>query len=256
MSQKTNRIRKELERRRRQYPMNTDRKMKAKPIANNDDRIDIDQSVFYSDPETSFHPLWNKEIFLMKILGSAILVLLVAIIYKSPSPFFDQAKASVKTAMETEFQFAAAGKWYEDKFGKPLALLPIKSNETNNLGSNEHGYALPVSGRVLTQFGDSGQGIILETGTGAEVKAMMGGTVKFAGKQQDTGKTVIIQHPDKSESWYGNLDEITVKTFEKVKAEKIIGTVSKGQDGITGEFYFAIKQNDEFIDPIQVIRFE
>lgn len=204
----------------------------------------------------SFHPLWNKELFLLKIFSSAILLLIIAIMFQSPSSAFEKARSVVKKTMETEYQFAAAADWYEKKFGKPLALMPGKSVGTVDNQTEKPNYAAPVSGKILEEFSGDGRGIMLETGTGAEVEAMTGGVVLFAGKKEDIGNTVIIQHPDQSESWYGKLDVILVKPLEKVNSGKIVGTVSNREDNTAGEFYFAIKQGTEFIDPIQVMKFE
>ena len=68
---------------------------------------------------------------------------------------------------------------------------------------------------------------------------------------------MVIQHADKSESWYGNLESIDVKQYESIKKGSAVGKVSSSsQDEATGEFYFAIKMGDEFIDPIQVMSFD
>ena len=79
-----------------------------------------------------------------------------------------------------------------------------------------------------------------------------------AGVKEGLGKTVVVQHADKTETWYGNLDEIDVKLYEYVEKRQVVGTVSgsTGEDKSKGKYYFAIKKDDKFIDPIQVIRFE
>ena len=254
MSQRADEVRKRIASRRKQFDYD---KKRQKPAAY--DHYDyseetLDEALYESDSKHTFHPLWNRDMFLFKILGSAVLVLLTAVIFQSPAPVFDQAKTSVKNVMEKEFQFATVASWYEDKFGKPLALLPSKI-EGEPISTEPH-FATPVAGKVLEQFSGDGRGIILETGTGAEVEAMSGGVVIFAGKKEDIGNTVIIEHPDQSESWYGNLDVISVKPREQVVIGKVLGTVSDAEDGTTGEFYFAIKQEENFIDPIQVMKFE
>ncbi len=218
---------------------------------------ELHPSVYEPDRSNTFHPLWNKEVFLMKILAAAILFFAMAIIFQSPSPKLEKAKLGIKEAMGKEFQFAVVADWYEDTFGKPLALFPTlpAGNETDNNEVPDH-YASPVTGKVLEPFSDENQGILIETGTGAEVEAMSAGTVVFAGKREDLGNTVIIQHADYTESWYGKLDHISVKPREKVNVGKVVGTVSAGKENETGEFYFAIKQQDTFIDPIQVMKIE
>ncbi|MGR3765203.1 peptidoglycan DD-metalloendopeptidase family protein [Rossellomorea sp. NS-SX7] len=209
-------------------------------------------------PPEGFHPLFKKETFMMKILGAGIMVLITAIMFKSPSPVFDEAKSVVNRTMETEFQFAAISSWYEDQFGKPLALLPggTEDKDSSSVVNTEE-YARPASGKVVENFKANGQGIMLETGFGEDVAAMKGGLIIFAGKKDKLGNTVVIQHEDKSESWYGHLESIEVNQYEYVDKGSAVGKVStSGESDVSGEFYFAIKMGDEFIDPIQVISFD
>jgi stage IV sporulation protein FA len=99
--------------------------------------------------------------------------------------------------------------------------------------------------------------VMIETTSNAKVEAMNEGIVTFAGTKEKLGKTVIIQHADGSESWYGNLGAISVKLYDFVETGKQVGTAMASADDQTkGVFYFAIKQGDHFIDPIQVISFE
>ncbi|WP_175990881.1 M23 family metallopeptidase [Bacillus sp. Marseille-Q1617] len=209
-------------------------------------------------PPEGFHPLFKKETFMMKILGAGIMVLITAIMFKSPSPVFDEAKTVVNRTMETEFQFAAISSWYEDQFGKPLALLPGGTEEKDSSSADTtKEYARPASGKVVENFKTNGQGIMLETGFGEDVAAMKGGLIIFAGKKDKLGNTVVIQHEDKSESWYGHLESIEVNQYEFVDKGSAVGKVStSGESDVSGEFYFAIKMGDEFIDPIQVISFD
>ncbi|RLQ98064.1 M23 family metallopeptidase [Falsibacillus albus] len=214
-------------------------------------------SSFESGPSDQHHPLWSKEVFFFKILFSAVMVLGIAIIYKNSSPIFDDTKGFVQKTMKTEFQFAAISNWYEEQFGKPLALFPQPADENvKKASSNKTQYAIPA-GKVVEGFTSNGKGIMLETEKGAAVQAMSKGVVIFAGKKDDLGNTVIIQHPDKkTESWYGHLENITVTQYENVTEGMKVGTAADRSEGDSGEFYLAIKQGDQFVDPNQVISFE
>ncbi|TMU85693.1 M23 family metallopeptidase [Bacillus sp. BHET2] len=208
-------------------------------------------------PPEGMHPLFKKETFMLKILGAGIMVLVTAIMFKSPSPVFNEAKSVVMKTMDTEFQFAAISTWYEDQFGKPLALLPTSDIGKEPTSTQSAEYARPASGKVVENFKTNGQGIMLETGLGEDVTAMKGGLIIFAGKKDEIGNTVVIQHADQSESWYGNLESIDVKQYESIEKGSLVGKVSTSSlnDG-SGEFYFAIKMGDTFIDPIQVMSFD
>ncbi|WP_210366755.1 M23 family metallopeptidase [Bacillus sp. REN3] len=211
-----------------------------------------------SGPGDGGHPLFQKEIFLFKILASACLVLIVAILFRSPAEKAVTIQGHIKQAMGQEFQFAAVSDWYEKQFGKPLALLPAKkdASEDKHQVEDDNQYALPASGKILEDFGDNGQRIMIETGKGASVEAMDEGLVHFVGKKEGFGKTVIVQHADKSETWYGNLDGVEVSLYEYIAKGAKVGTAMDRADGTKGSFYFAIKKGNDFIDPVQVIKFE
>jgi len=206
------------------------------------------------------HPLFKKEVFFFKILASILLFLVIAIIFRSPASVLEPARAFVKSSMDKEFQFAAVSAWYQDKFGKPLALLPFTEKQQageEKIEPDQKG-AVPVTGRLLENFEKNGQGIMIETGKGVEVQTIDDGIVTFAGVKEDLGKTVIVQHSDQSETWYGNLDEIKVDLYQFIDKREVVGTVSEssGEDKTKGQYYFAVKEGEAFIDPIQVIRFE
>ena len=203
------------------------------------------------------HPLFRKEIFLFKILASACLVLIVAIVVRSGSERAEPVAQLIEKTMETEFQFAAVSGWYEERFGKPLALLPLKTeSEEKEPMKTDWQYALPASGKILEDFGDNGERITIETGNGSAVEAIDKGLVLFVGQKEGFGRTIIIQHGDKSETWYGNLDSLDVSVYEYIEAGTRLGTASAAADGEKGMFYFAVRKGDDFIDPIEVIKFE
>ncbi len=202
------------------------------------------------------HPLFRTEVFMFKILFSAVLVLLSAIVFKNGSPMFDQAKKAVHYSLEEEFQFATVSKWYRDQFGEPLALFNTNSSDSKETESDTQvaELAVPASGKVLESFKDNGQGIMVETNR-PSVEAMNEGIIIEAGEKEDTGLTIVLQHSDGTKSWYGNLDKIDVPLYDFVEKGKELGKI-KLSDNQKGTYYFAIKKGDSFIDPIQVIQFE
>lgn len=259
MGNRADEIRKRIEKRRRNQA-NPVRKQQTKLhhlYEEEDWNIGGDYSIYEADPPSEkIHPLWNKEFFIFKILVSALLVLVVGILFKTSTPQFDNARTIVNKVMKTEFQFAAVSNWYEDQFGKPLAFLPLKNDKKEPTKVATQDYAIPAMGKVLRNFSSDGRGVMVETRTNVAVEAIASGTVIFAGKKDDLGNTIIIQHADKSESWYANLSSIDVKEYDHVIVKDKVGAVTNKEDGVSGEYYFAIKQGEEFIDPIQVIKFE
>ncbi|QPA30224.1 M23 family metallopeptidase [Thermaerobacillus caldiproteolyticus] len=254
MNKRAREIRKRIEKRRRDRQNHYEAPRQA--------LFDVTDEERYGQPVITYdrysldekHPLFRKEVFLFKTLFSVCLVLVTAILFKHPSTTLEPARDFVKKTMEQEFQFAAVSHWYEKQFGEPLALFPTEKKDTN--ASKTKQYAIPALGRVLENFQKNGQGVMVETTSNAKVEAMNEGIVVFAGTKDKIGKTVIIQHADGSESWYGNLGKIAVKLYDFVETGKEVGTAMNNADNTKGVFYFAIKKGDHFIDPIQVISFE
>lgn len=251
-------IRKRMERRKRERERMGKSINKRLTWTEDEERYGFNKiSSYESGGDEGNHPLFKKEYFLFKVLASACLFLIVAIMFKNSSGTFEPARNFVTKTMENDFQFVVVANWYEDRLGKPLALFPIKDkNEEKQELSPKTEYALPASARILEDFHANGQRITIETSKDAPVVAMSEGLVKFAGKKDGFGKTVIIKHGDNSESWYGNLAEIDVNLMEYVEKGTEVGVSTVMEDGLKGSFYFAIKKGDDFIDPIQVIPFE
>jgi stage IV sporulation protein FA len=227
--------------------------------------LNFDKEDMFKDKPLSQHghPLFKSEGFLLRLMLSICLFLVVAILFKNPSAELGSARAYVQKTFETEFQFAMVSNWYEEQFGRPLVLLPTSTPATSGADSKESTnsesvYALPAVGKVTETFQNNGKGILLETGNKSKIDSAQEGFVSFVGEKDNLGKTVIIQHYDGSESWYGMLDSIDdeIKLYSFIENGSSVGTASKSESSDSGVFYFAIKKGDQFIDPLEVVSFE
>jgi stage IV sporulation protein FA len=260
MSSRSDDIRKRIEKRKKQRERMTKQLESQLPWTEDEERYGFEKMGSYEsgpiDEET--HPLFRKEVFIFKVLASACLVLIIAIMFRNQTTALDPAREFVTKSMNEEFQFAAVSDWYEGTFGKQLALLPSTEQEDPAVSETDskQQYALPASGKILEEFGQDGQKITIETGKGAAVEAMNGGLVRFIGQQEGFGQTVVIQHADKTESWYGNLNSIDVTLYQYIEKGTTVGKATDYEDGTNSSFYFAIKEGEDFVDPIQVIQFD
>ncbi len=204
------------------------------------------------------HPLFSKELFLIKVFLSIVLFLSVAILFKQPDDKFTNLRQFVEHTFEQDFKFAAVAAWYERQFGKPLALLPERlirdDSDTSNQANSQ--YAVPVTGKVIEPFDVEKKGIMLETEIDEKIECIQDGFVVFVGEREGLNKTVIVQHHDGSESWYGNLESVDVALYDYIKSGQTIGMALKENDEKTRMFFFALKQGESFIDPIQVMSFD
>ncbi|WP_408007076.1 peptidoglycan DD-metalloendopeptidase family protein [Pseudalkalibacillus sp. A8] len=211
-------------------------------------------------PNNGEHPLFSSQGFLFRMMAAVCLFLIVGIVFKNPSDNLDPLRTFVHNSFEQEFQFASIAGWYEDKFGKPIALFPTESKDKDvaNTSKKMQDYALPANTKVLQTFEDNGQGILLETGNQSHVSAIKEGFVIFVGEKDQLGKTVVVQHFDGSESWYGKLDRIDdgIKLYNYIDLGANLGKVTKEEGSEAGMFYFAIKDDGGFVDPLKVLSTE
>ncbi len=153
----------------------------------------------------------------------------------------------VVNQLEEEFPFASVTAWYNERFGDPLQLVQSKD------GNQSKELALPVNGTVTKPFQNHGRGIVMTTDGGSAVKAVKSGTVIFAGNDDQTNKTIIVQHKDGTNTIYGFLSSINVHLYEHIEAQEAIAQLNPAE-GETKEFFFAVKKDEQYLDPIQAMK--
>ncbi|OIJ10557.1 peptidase M23 [Anaerobacillus alkalilacustris] len=262
MANRIDKLRREIEARRKKINSSIDRKERSQPQYYPSHSESRDDSDFYfagdsNETGQSEEKFFRKEIFVLQVLAAICLFLVVGILFKTQSPQFEGARQFVKTSFEEEFQFTVVADWYENQFGKPLALLPTTTNIALNDFESEElhvAYAVPAVGRVAQEFEQDGKGVIVETTSTSNVEAVKSGMVRFVAEEETLGKTIIIAHYDGGESWYGMLDHVEVNLYDHVEPGSKIGTVSLKDNN--GFYYFALKEGETFINPIDVISFD
>jgi stage IV sporulation protein FA len=211
-------------------------------------------------PTSSHIPSGSKEesvvlpAIVFKGLLAGILFFATALFLKLDIDSLEKPQSMLVSALTKEFNFAKVQSWYRDHLGTPFAFLNDKKDNMEHV--QKEGLVLPVNGSISQSFQETGEGVLLEVSSedNMNVSAMEQGTVIFAGNERDTGKTIIIQHEDGSNSIYGNLHEIEVFQYQFVDKNQVIGTVRPEEGKEVAELYFAIKENQTYIDPVKVIQ--
>ncbi|SDH95878.1 stage IV sporulation protein FA [Alteribacillus persepolensis] len=206
--------------------------------------------------KTMEQPDKRSGTWVMQSLFAAILFLLIGILFQTSHPAFEGARQFIVTSFEEEFPFAAATAWYEERFGSPLAFLPFESDLNQPVSQQPDGtagqYAVPVSGTTVAEsFSENGKGIVLETGENETIEAVKGGLVIHTGPHEEWDLAVAVQHYEGGEAWYGLMETVEVKLYDHVSAGTVLGTVDTQEGG--GRFSLAIKENNQYIDPMDVI---
>lgn len=189
-----------------------------------------------------FNKIW------IRLMMSVMLFFGITFLLKMNHERFATPKQLMTHYLQEEFPFAKVNDWYVSTLGNPLALFP----EEHAVDQVSETLSLPVIGNVTEPFNQNGKGILISPTEQAVVSSFDRGVVIFAGNDQQTNKTVIVQHPDNSKTTYGHLSVIDVHLYEFINANTRIGTFQPSKESET--VYFSIEQNNHFIDPIQVIQ--
>lgn len=258
MDKNIHKVRKQINNKRKKREMNRERERSYEFYPHHSDAP-------YHEPE--FYKWQEREegetksdkrhgMWILQSLIAAIVFLVVGILFQSTHPAFEGAKQFVHTSFQEEFPFATATAWYEERFGSPLAFLPFETDLQEPVSqspdhSPTNNAAVPVSGTVAEKFSENGKGVVLETDNDSSIEAVNGGVVMHTGPHEEWDLAVAIQHYEGGEAWYGMLDNVEVKLYDHVSSGTVIGTVD-AEDG-SGRFSLAMKENEEYIDPMEVI---
>jgi septal ring factor EnvC (AmiA/AmiB activator) len=117
-------------------------------------------------------------------------------------------------------------------------------------------YILPVSGRVVTGFGDASpgrqrsRGLSLAPRAGAQVVSPARGRVAFAGAYRGYGRIVIIEHPGGWTTLVTGLGLLDTAVGQQLVAGSPLGLAGAGRPIVTVE----LRRQGEPVNPLQYLR--
>lgn len=190
-----------------------------------------------------------------KVLVKGILAFLLffgaGLLYRTDYVGMHKPTEWTTSVLTKEFPFAKVNQWYQQAFGEPLGFSSQETAEEEN-PQDEQALALPVNGEVEESFQANGSGIRIAPQQTTDVSVLREGVVLFAGDDRETDKTVVVQHSDGSTSTYGNLNSLDVHVYQHVEAQQKLGEFVP--DDTNEMVFFSIEKDDEYIDPVQVIK--
>lgn len=251
MDRGIHKVRQSIKQRKKQREY-TDKYMKQSLplIATDEEKHGFEQPVYHLEPTFTKEkrvPFSRNTVLLKAILAIALFVF-CSFLFQSSSPQFDRVQQMMYSALQDEFPFASVNEWYVATFGQPLTFTP-QGNVP--VAETDDALTLPVMGHIVETFAVNGTGIMISPQAKTNVAALDRGVVIFAGNDRQTGKTVIIQHGDGSETTYGLLSTIDVHLYQIVQANQPIGTFQPTEENEL--VYFSIEKDEQYIDPSQVI---
>ena len=167
----------------------------------------------------------NLKPVISKILIATIFFL-ASIIFTNSS---DKNLLFYKEHVLTEsLPFTKIKSWYEELFGE---VLP--KSESAQMVMNGH--------LVYKDIESYKDGEVLTLSDGTLINSLTSGVVVFIGEKDDYGNTVIVQGVDGADIWYGNLDNISVKLYDYIEKNTLLGEINDNR------LYLVIKKNNEYI---------
>jgi len=97
------------------------------------------------------------------------------------------------------------------------------------------------------------RGVDLAVPTGTEVRAMSGGTVRFAGTQRGFGTVVWLDHGGAVLSVYAHLSALSVRTGQGVAPGQVIGLSGASGDATAPHLHFEIWRWGREVDPVPLL---
>lgn len=164
--------------------------------------------------------------FISKALIS-IIFFLVSLIFTNISD--DNLFLYKEYVLTESLPFTKIKTWYEDLFGE---VIPGGDTPTKTVFNGK---------LIYKSIEDYYDGSKLVVSTNTLVNNITSGIVVFIGEKENYGNTVIIQGIDGKDIWYGNLTNVSVKLYDYLEKETVIGE-SNGE-----ELYLVIKKDNEFI---------
>ncbi|SMB90461.1 Septal ring factor EnvC, activator of murein hydrolases AmiA and AmiB [Pasteurella testudinis DSM 23072] len=151
----------------------------------------------------------------------------------------------------------------EKKTDKPYQPTENERNltrKTNGLGAGKKQYAMPVSGSIANRFGSvqmgelRWKGIVVNSSSGAAVKAIADGRVILSDWLQGYGLVVVVDHGAGDMSLYGYNQRLSVQNGQYVKSgQKIAEVGSSGGQG-KPSLYFEIRRKGNPVNPLNWVK--
>ncbi|MUG46138.1 M23 family metallopeptidase [Paenibacillus woosongensis] len=177
-------------------------------------------------------------------------------------PWAGSIRLFVAHSLTYEMDFGAAEAWYKRNFGGAPTFIPIfrQSEDKGVKVNNASSFSTPLDGRIASAFALSLRGINIvpanDSSTGLQVKSVETGRVLSVGNDAFTGETVVVQHAGGYVSIYGNLLQSFVEKGDWLESGDLVGKLAASSEQNVPTLYFALKKNDRYIDPADVIPFD
>lgn len=156
---------------------------------------------------------------------------------------------------------------------KHISSIPYSSSENGSLVKSEpredNVYCMPIQGEIIKKYNDTELqysttygdmrlhlGIDIACEAGTSVSACGSGKILSVEKSAELGNTVTVEHGNGITAKYASLDDVKLKTGDKVAVGDIIGTVSSVpcECADQSHLHFEVYKDGHPASPLDVLR--
>lgn len=142
------------------------------------------------------------------------------------------------------------------KNGAVVAQASTDEQHYATRGGNQK-FTWPLDGRITSYFGarESGNhsGIDIAGNYGDPIRAARSGQVVYTGWRPYYGNTVVLDHGEGQETWYGHTENILVSAGDFVARGESIALVGSSGRSTGPHLHFEIRKNNQVVDPIHYL---
>ena len=171
--------------------------------------------------------------FFLKVLISAVIMLVILILIKSNHSF---KNSFYKYVYSNNISFTTAKKLYNKYIGNIDIIDKVVKTETV--------FSEKLSYESKEKYKD---GVKLKVDKNYLVPISESGIVVFIGEKEGYNNTIIIQRIDGIDEWYGNIDNVNVKLYDYVKKGTLLGECNN-------ELYLVYKKDGNVLNYEEYIK--
>lgn len=206
---------------------------------------------------------------MFRITAVLVMLAVLMIVRQIPSPAGDQVRDNLRQMLTAEWNFrplidkslllAAQLVNWDNTVMPPAPGAEGQTEAVTAPGLTEEGLYVPVSGKVIEEFGwvkssvDEMEryhaGIDISAPLGEAVVAAMDGQVERIGQDKQLGNYILINHGKGTYTLYGGVTDVLVVEGQEVQAGKDIAAI--GQSEVSGGgLHFELREDGKLVDPL------
>lgn len=157
-------------------------------------------------------------------------------------------------ALKQQLEKAQKEAQQAEKREQQEAKLSKSSDKVSSTPIKAGRYTMPVSGNIITKFGNNWHGVVIGAAAGTSVKAMASGRVIMAQWLAGYGNMVAIDHGNGDISLYGYNQSILVNKGSRVTGGQVIARVGNTGGQSRPALYFGVTRKGTPINPLNLVK--